>query len=217
MSLTIQEDGEDSPEERGALPESLTAEHGQALLEWGRAALISAVLDQPLPDLVVRAVTPPLLVKQACFVTLMKKEALRGCIGNLIAHKPLCQAVLDNTRLAALCDPRFERVEPRELDSIQIEISVLSEPRPLAWSGPEALLDQLNPLVDGVVLRLGSSVATFLPQVWKTIPDRRRFMEQLARKAGCEASAWCDPEAGISIYQAKTFREADYSLMPQSL
>lgn len=216
MSLTNPEDSEDTPEARTAQPESLSAEQGLVLLEWARVALTSAVLDQPLPDLLTKGVAAPLLAKQGCFVTLMKGEALRGCIGNLLAHKPLCQAVLDNTRLAALCDPRFERVEARELEAIQIEISVLSEPEPLPWSSPEELLDRLEPLVDGVVLRIGTDVATFLPQVWKSIPDRKHFMEQLARKAGYSASAWCDPETEVSIYRARTFREQDYSLMPQS-
>ena len=35
-----------------------------------------------------------------------------------------------------------------------------------------------------MVLRVEGREATFLPQVWEQLPDRRQFMSELAEKAG---------------------------------
>jgi len=46
------------------------------------------------------------------------------------------------------------------------------------------LLAQLQPGEDGVILECGGRRATYLPQVWESIPDKRQFLRELARKAG---------------------------------
>ena len=51
-------------------------------------------------------------------------------------------------------------------------------------------LARLRPGVDGLILKHGSRRATFLPQVWESLPDRRRFLEQLKLKAGLPADFW---------------------------
>ena len=40
---------------------------------------------------------------------------------------------------------------------------------------------------DGIILECDGRRATFLPQVWESIPDKRLFMAELARKAGLPA------------------------------
>ena len=151
---------------------------------------------------------PPLLEKRACFVTLTKGGALRGCIGHLTALEPLHQAVASNARSAALRDPRFPPVQPEEVEDIHIEISVLTEPQPLAFSSPDDLLSKLRPNEDGVLLQIGPRTATFLPQVWAQIPDKEQFLQHLSQKAGCEPSAWRGQDVSISIYHVECFEEA---------
>jgi AMMECR1 domain-containing protein len=46
------------------------------------------------------------------------------------------------------------------------------------------LLSQLRAGEDGVILDADGRRATFLPQVWESIPDKRQFLRELARKAG---------------------------------
>jgi AMMECR1 domain-containing protein len=46
------------------------------------------------------------------------------------------------------------------------------------------LLRQLKPGEDGVILEADGRRATYLPQVWETINDKRQFLRELARKAG---------------------------------
>ena len=146
---------------------------------------------------------------RGCFVTLTEQGALRGCIGNLAASGSLMEAVAANARSAALRDPRFRPVAAEEVPAIKIEVSVLSEPRQLFYSSPDDLLRKLVPGADGVVFRLGNRGATYLPQVWGQIPDKREFMDSLAEKAGCEAADWRSPNAAIFVYEVESFKEPE--------
>ncbi|MDQ6966159.1 MAG: AMMECR1 domain-containing protein, partial [Mariprofundaceae bacterium] len=52
---------------------------------------------------------------RACFVTLHKHGALRGCIGSLVAHRPLGEDIVANALAAALHDPRFPPLTADEI------------------------------------------------------------------------------------------------------
>ncbi len=188
-------------------PQTLGVTERQFLLALARQTLRSVVTNGSLPEVAAKEVPPKLLEKKACFVTLTSNGALRGCIGHLMALEPLHQAVADNTRNAALRDPRFPPVQADELDQIRIEISVLTEPAPLPFSSPEDLLSKLHPNEDGVLLQMGPRTATFLPQVWAQIPDKAAFLDHLAQKAGCEPSAWRGKDVSVSVYHVECFEE----------
>ena len=141
------------------------------------------------------------------FVTLHKKGRLRGCIGYLEAREPVVEAVKDNALNAAFRDPRFSPVMPSELPDLDIEVSVLTEPRPLQYAGVRDLLEKLRPGVDGVIIRKGFSSATFLPQVWEQLPDGREFLGQLCLKAGLPADAWMRGDLEVLTYQVQCFEE----------
>jgi MEMO1 family protein len=179
------------------------------LLEFARKALTKAVADGALPEIPEKDVPPILSEKRACFVTLTKHGELRGCIGTMLAQEPLYRSVLSNARNAALRDPRFPAVAPGELPDVRIEISVLSEPKPLVFSSPEQLLTQLQPGEDGVVLRIGGRMATFLPQVWSQIRGKTEFLDHLSVKAGCDPSAWKGKDTSVSTYHVECFEEAE--------
>jgi AmmeMemoRadiSam system protein A len=140
-------------------------------------------------------------------VTLTKAGQLRGCVGHLLARRPLYQTILENTRNAAVADPRFPAVQPDELAQIAIELSVLTELQPLPYSTPSDLLAKLRPHVDGVVLHQYERMTTFLPQVWEQLPDKLEFLDRLAQKAGGPPQAWRLPGARISVYQVEAFGE----------
>ena len=63
-------------------------------------------------------------------------------------------------------------------------MSLLSAPKPLRFADEDDLLAQLVPGEDGVILEGGGRRGTFLPQVWDTLPEPRRFLRELAKKAG---------------------------------
>jgi len=188
-------------------PLGLAVPERKQLLELARQSLKCAAAGTPPPELAVTDVSPKLAEKKACFVTLTKGGTLRGCIGHLTAVEPLHQAVSENARNAAVRDPRFPAVQPDEVDSIQIEISVLTEPQPLLFNSPDDLLSKLNPNEDGVLLRIGPRSATFLPQVWAQIPDKVQFLNHLAQKAGCEPSEWRGKDTQVSTYHVESFEE----------
>jgi len=179
------------------------------MLELARKALASSVSALPPPDVSEADLPLKLTEKRACFVTLRKQQSLRGCIGNILAQDPLYLAIVTNARNAATRDPRFPPVGPEELALVQIEISVLSEPRPVSFTSPDDLLGKLQPHHDGVVLRIGSHMATFLPQVWDQLPRKEEFLKHLALKAGCEASAWQGPDTNVSTYDVESFEEPE--------
>jgi AmmeMemoRadiSam system protein A len=190
----------------GPVPEGFNEAERQVMLRLARQALVHATANVSL-EVEAKNVPPRLRQKRACFVTLTNHGSLRGCIGNILPLKPLFQAILDNAGGAALRDPRFPPVEPHEVDDIQIEISVLTEPEPLVFASPEELLSQLQPQRDGVLLRIGAQHATFLPQVWEKVPDKIDFLNRLAQKAGHPPSRWREPDASISVYRVESFEE----------
>ena len=72
----------------------------------------------PLPD--------NLKQKAGTFVTLRNQGALRGCIGTLTPkYNNLAEEVIKNAIRSASEDPRFDRVEKRELPSLTFSVDVL--------------------------------------------------------------------------------------------
>lgn len=120
----------------------------------------------------------------ATFITLTRDGALRGCIGSLEAARPLRDDVAENAIAAALRDPRFPPVTAAEWPGIKVEVSLLSAPKPLRFADESDLLAQIRQDEDGIILECDGRRATFLPQVWESIPDKRRFLVELAHKAG---------------------------------
>src|SRR5690606_24849134 len=118
---------------------------------------------------------PRLHEKGATFVTLTKDGELRGCIGSLRRSRKLGDDVLANAVAAAMEDPRFDPLDADELDAITVEVSVLSEPEFLEFEGEDALLAQLRPGEDGLIICSGCRSATFLPQVWEQLPEPQQF------------------------------------------
>ncbi|MGO8838147.1 MAG: AmmeMemoRadiSam system protein B [Limisphaerales bacterium] len=193
------------------VPENYAAPERKYLLDLARRTLTCVTTNPDLSGFEVNArdASPKLSETKACFVTLTENGELRGCIGHILPQEPLYQAVEDNARNAAIRDPRFPPVRPGEVDKIKIEISVLTEPQPLHFNSPEDLLNRLKPDEDGVVLQIGSSGATFLPQVWEQLPDKVEFLNHLAQKAGCAPDDWRGRNVNVSIYHVEAFKESE--------
>jgi AmmeMemoRadiSam system protein A len=179
------------------------------LLELARRALKEAVAPgrSPLSD--TNNWPAKFREPRGCFVTLTEAGALRGCIGHIFPQESLYRAIQDNARSAALEDPRFRPVQPAELNQLEIEISVLTEPKPLPFTSPEDLLAKLQPGKDGVVLKLDGRGATFLPQVWSQIPDKVEFLNHLSEKAGGAPGDWRKPGTSVLIYHVEAFKESE--------
>jgi len=154
-------------------------EAGSTLLRIARGAIESKLLGAS------SAVDAPWLRQNgATFITLTRDGELRGCIGSLQAARPLGDDVAENALGAAFRDPRFPPVTAAEWPGIKVEVSLLSTPKPMRFADEADLLGQIREGEDGIILECDGRRATFLPQVWESIPGKRQFLAELARKAG---------------------------------
>lgn len=168
---------------------------GQTLLALARHAIASH-LGQDLPS-----ATPPEWLQHpgASFVTLTIDGQLRGCIGSLQARRSLLDDVRHNAVAAASQDPRFRPLGLDEWARTRIEVSLLSTPQALSFQNEAEALRQLKPGVHGVVLSQGERRSTFLPQVWKQLPEPAQFWSRLKQKAGWAPDHWA-PDMQVSVY-----------------
>jgi len=142
-----------------------------------------------------------LLQESGAFVTLNIDQELRGCIGHTVAQEALYLAVRDNAIAAATQDARFEAVTEDELDQIDIEVSVLTDPESVSLLSIQAGLD-------GVILTSSTDrSATYLPTVWESLSDPIEFMESLSEKAGLDSDAWLDGNITFERYRVNAFTE----------
>ena len=129
---------------------------------------------------------------RATFVTLNKQGQLRGCIGSLQARRPLIEDVAHNAFAAAFHDTRFSPLQADELPAVDIHIALLGTAETIQADSEQALLRQLRPGIDGLILEEQGRRATFLPAVWESLQDKQTFVQQLKMKAGLPADYWSD-------------------------
>jgi AmmeMemoRadiSam system protein A len=180
--------------------DALSEEDRRALLSRARQAILETICRSRFPDL--PSVSGRLAQPGGAFVTLRCAGRLRGCIGRAEAAQELAETVLQCAITAATHDPRFEPLCPEELAPLEIEISVLSEPRPVR---PEEI--ELG--IHGVIVVCGAIRGLLLPQVaiernWSAT----QFLEAVCRKARLKPSAWRDPETKLFAFRAEVFSDA---------
>ncbi len=181
---------DERPLSASATDAALTEADLKALHRLATLALEGAVLGPPARQEetvgeAVQALSARLREPAGAFVTLKRQGALRGCIGTIGSREPLYRVVLDNGDNAARHDPRFPPVQASELDDLDVEVSVLTSPRPIAsW-------EAFHVGEEGIILTKGGRRAVFLPEVaaeqgW----TREETLSHLARKAGLPADGW---------------------------
>jgi len=146
------------------------------------------------------APTARLREKRGVFVTLKQRGELRGCVGYVRPFKPLIEAVWEMAESAALRDHRFIPVEPRDVDRLEIEITVLSPIKRI--TNPDLVLVGRH----GLIVSQGHVSGVLLPQVpiendW----DRETFLSETCIKAGLPADAWKNPQTTLEVFTAEIF------------
>lgn len=139
--------------------------------------------------------------KRATFVTLELAGRLRGCIGALDATRPLVRDVAENAFAAAFRDPRFAPVTTFDFPDLEMHLSVLSPVEALPAGSEAELLERLRPGIDGLILEEGKRRGTFLPAVWRSLPDAGEFLSHLKAKAGLPPGHWSD---SVRVYRYTT-------------
>jgi len=175
----------------------------QILLKVARDTVRTCVTGKPQPQ--PKSDEPELNAHCGCFVTLKNEGRLRGCIGQFVSDKALIDLIVDMAKASATGDPRFfnEPITTKELDKLDIEISVLS---PLKKTDDPLSL-RLGE--DGIYIKSGNMSGCFLPQVateagW----DKEEFLSYCcAHKAGLAADAWKEPGTEVYLFTAEVFGE----------
>ncbi len=177
----------------------LSSNDRQTLLDIARRAISAAVLENQILNFLPSS--PGLAAPAGAFVTLHLDRRLRGCVGHVESPDPLSETVARSAISAALHDPRFPPVEAAEVPGLEIEISVLSHPEPIA---PESIVIGRH----GLIVSQGARRGLLLPQVavergWSS----ERFLEETCSKAGLPRGAWREPSSLILAFEAEVFSE----------
>ena len=152
------------------------------------------------------------------FVTLFKKipepildlgnpradKELRGCIGYIWPVKSLLESVIDNSVGACSRDYRFSPVQPEELEQLEVEISVLTQPRRVNSA------ESIEIGKHGIVMYAKGRQSVFLPQVavefgW----NLEETLVQLSRKAGLQPTEW-KKDASFDVFESVMFEEEEF-------
>ena len=143
------------------------------------------------------------------FVTLNLHPSgdLRGCIGYPYPVLTLADAV-DGAARAACHDPRFADLSPEELDTITVEVTVLTVPRRMVADGPADIPGRIVIGRDGLILECMGRRGLLLPQVpleqgW----DADEYLGHLSMKAGLPPSAWTWSGTELYTFEGKIYRE----------
>ncbi len=187
--------------------ESYTEEEKRLMLGIARDSIEQFLEINTLPTYVIT--NPALLRQNGAFVTLKRKAvpanaALRGCIGHIIGRTPLYLTIQNVAVSAAVNDRRFAPVTRDELDELEVEISVLSEPRLITDT------NEIQVGTHGIILVQGNNQGVFLPQVpleqgW----DRAEYLREICGKAGLEMTDGCWKNGQIYVFTAKVFNESE--------
>jgi AmmeMemoRadiSam system protein A len=142
--------------------------------------------------------TPHLAEPRGVFTSLYLNGELRGCVGYVLPSTSVHRAVAETARAAAFDDNRFSPVTPDEAPHLEIELSILSPPQPIAAGAVEIGRH-------GLLISQHGRRGLLLPQVpvehnW----DRTTFLEQTCRKAGLPLDAW-QKGATLQAFTAEIF------------
>lgn len=189
---------------------ALTIAEGRHAVRIARETLDAHVKGTPKPK--GGGLPPVFSEKRGVFVTLNRVQggakALRGCIGYSEPIKSLGAAIMD-VAVYASEDPRFPYpVGPEELDSIVVEVSVLTLPQELKAPKRTDIPGKIRLGVDGLIISTAYASGLFLPQVateqgW----DQETYISEACMKAGLPPDAWLDPGTRVQVFQAEIFGE----------
>ena len=177
-----------------------SSEERALLLRFAHESILSALEDRDIP---LDPPTSHLAEPRGAFTSLYLHGQLRGCVGYVFPISPVYRAVADTARAAAFEDTRFNPVTLEEARELQIELSILSPPEPIAAEAVEVGRH-------GLLIGMAGCRGLLLPQVpvehhW----DRITFLQQTCRKAGLPTDAW-QKGATVEAFTAEVFGEKSH-------
>jgi len=184
--------------------ETLNPEEGKMAVSLARATLERCLAgkETPFPTL-----TPVFAKKRGVFVTLTKAGQLRGCIGFPYPMIPLGEAIREAALSAAQQDPRFPPVQSGELDTIAVEVTVLTPPERIEVP-PLERQGEVEVGRHGLIVRGFGRSGLLLPQVAPEYSwDAPEFLDHTCMKAGLSAGCWKDRQIDVFRFEGQIFHE----------
>lgn len=181
----------------------LNKEEKQQLLRISRESLKQFFTSGQHSDYNEKDIPGKLKIATGAFVSIFVNGKLRGCIGNLSSDIPIYKLVQKLSISAATQDSRFKSLVRKELDKLEIELSILTP------------MQRINDISEfelgrhGIYIKDGYNSGTFLPQVadhsnW----TKEEFLGHCSRdKARIGWDGWKTAE--LYIYEAIVFKESE--------
>jgi uncharacterized protein (TIGR00296 family) len=147
--------------------------------------------------------------KRGVFVTLSSypDHLLRGCIGFPEPIFSLASALLQAAQHACH-DPRFDDLQVDELDTITVEVTILTPPEEIKIEDRKKLPETIKIGQDGLIAEFGPYRGLLLPQVpveWDW--DAEEFLGQTCIKAGMTSDMWLDKRTKFYKFGGEIFSE----------
>jgi AmmeMemoRadiSam system protein A len=149
-----------------------------------------------------RKISPPqeltaeMKERAGVFVSIHKREELRGCIGTFeptksnVAEEIMANAISSSTR-----DPRFPPIKESELNDLEYSVDVLTEPEPVRD------VSQLDPKEYGVIVQSGFRKGLLLPDL-EGVDSVEQQISICRLKAGIPA----DEPVNLYRFQVRRFK-----------
>jgi AmmeMemoRadiSam system protein A len=167
-------------------------ENHHPLVQLARHAIETYVRDRRA----IRSAEAPIPIEgppAGVFVTIHTASTgeLRGCIGTIQpTESSLAQETINNAIAASTRDPRFPPMNPRELNDMALDVSVLHPPEPIQSVG------ELDPAHYGVIVQRGFRRGLLLPDI-PGIEDAETQVSYARMKAGLR------PDEPVDLFRFK--------------
>lgn len=139
--------------------------------------------------------------KAGAFVTINEDNSLRGCIGYPYPVMELYRAVEKSAVEAAFDDPRFMPLKKKEIDKIEIEITILGEMMKFDYKN----IDEITVGKHGLYIKNGIYSGILLPQVATEYNfTKKEFLEETCLKAGLNKNCYTDSE--LYVFEGKIIK-----------
>ncbi|HYB84695.1 MAG TPA: TIGR00296 family protein [archaeon] len=191
----------------------LTQAEGELLVRTARRAITTYLSEQTLIPSPTEAMGR-LRAKSGVFVTLntvKPTHELRGCIGFPYPEAALIDSTIRAAVYAATQDPRFPPVTLSEFnESIAVEITALTQPKPLETTDRKKLPDMVRVGTHGLIIEGMGSSGLLLPQVateWQW--DSSEFLSNCCMKAGLPPDSWLLDGVGVKVFEGEIFEELE--------
>jgi AmmeMemoRadiSam system protein A len=141
-----------------------------------------------------KELSPEMKEKAGVFVSLHRRNMLRGCIGTFSPTTDnVAQEVIRNAIEAATGDPRFKPMTAAELDGLEISVDVLTAPVPVKSE------QELDAKKYGVIVKAGAKRGLLLPDL--------DGVETPAQQIEiCRQKAWIGPDEPIELFKFEVRR-----------